>query len=351
MQHDLISADRRMGYSILALLVAMIVVPPLPAQHKPLDAQDPAATVVYQRTRLILKDGSYQTVLSYQVNGSVVEYRSAERNGELEEIPLRLVDMAATLAWYHQHVEGIPAQQNDRAVLSPELAREEADRAAYTPEVAPNLRLPQELSVVVMDTFEGTPELVPVPQYNTDLNPETAHAVLKQAINPHSSPHQILQIQRPQADVQLHVPDPVFFVRVGKDLPDAGGGFTVDTHGASERETPSGGDIGSAYVIERLDALQYSRVLDSFKIDWLNSNHPQPDIIETREQDLPGGHWLKLTPTQPLDFGEYALVEVVSGHEVNLDVWDFGVHSAAKENVEAIRPETRRPATLNHRTP
>ncbi|QMV20343.1 hypothetical protein GOB94_09835 [Granulicella sp. 5B5] len=336
----------------IMLSVALAIPTQLDAQRRPLDAQDPAATVDHQRTRLILRNGTYQLVLSYKVNGNVVEYRSAERNGELEEVPLKLVDMPATLAWYHQQVEGVPApQQDDRPVLSPELAKEEADRAAYSPEVAPNLELPQELSVVVMDTFEGTPELVPVPQYNTDLNPETAHAVLKQVINPHSSPHQILELQRPQADVQLHVPDPVFFVRVGNDLPDTGGGFTVDTHGATGRETPSGGDAGSAYVIERLDAMQYSRILDSFKIDWLNSGRRQPDIIETREQDLPGGHWLKLTPTRPLDFGEYALVEVVSGHELNLNVWDFGVHSGAKENVEAIRPETRRPATLTRRKP
>lgn len=340
-----------MPYRGLTVVLALCLALAVPAQRKPLDAQDTATTVVYQRTRLILKNGSYQSVLSYQVNGNVVEYRSAERNGELEEVPLKLVDMPATVAWYHQHVEGVPPAQDNRPVLSPELAQEEAERAAYTPVVAPNLQLPQEASVIVMDTFEGTPELVPMPQQGTDLNPETAHGVLKLGINPHSAPHQILELQRPQADVQLHVPDPVFFVRVGNDLPDAGGGFTVDTHGASQHETPAGGEEGSAYVIERLDAMQYSRILDSFKISWLNSGRPQPGIIETREQDLPGGHWLKLTPTQPLDFGEYALVEVVSGHEVNLNVWDFGVHSAAKENVEAIRPEVRHPAVLNHRTP
>ena len=321
------------------------------AQHTTLNAADPAATAVYQRTRLILKNGSYQSVLSYKVNGDVVDYRSAERNGELEEIPLKLVDMPATIAWYHEHVEGIPPQQEQRPVLNPELAKEEADRAAFTPEVSPSLHLPQELSVVVMDTFEGTQELVPVPQQGTDLNKETAHAVLKQAINPMSSPHRILELKRAQSDIQLHVSDPVFFVRIGDDLPDTGSGFMVDTHGAPQRETPSGGEAGSAYVIERLAAMQTTRILDSFKIAWLNSGHRQPDIIEMREQELPGGHWLKLTPTQPLEFGEYALIEVVSDHEVNVNVWDFGVHSAAKENVEAIHPETRTPAVLKPRKP
>ena len=320
------------------------------AQRRPAGEADPAQTAAYQRTRLILKDGSFQIVLSYKVDGSVVEYRSAERNGELEEIPLKLVDMAATARWYREHVEGIKPEA-ERSVLNPELAKEEADRASLTPEVVPGLRLPEELSVLVLDTFESTLELVPLPQHGSDLNKESAHAVLKQAINPASSPHRILELPRPSADVQLHVPDPVFYVRVGDDLPAGGRGLTVDTHGAgsSAREASTGGDAGSGYVIERVDARQDSRIVDSFRIALLNSGRRQPDVIETREQDLPGGHWLKLTPTQPLEFGEYALIEVLSDHEVNLDVWAFGVHSAAKENVEAVRPEEKRPAALRSR--
>jgi hypothetical protein len=324
------------------------------AQHTPLAPADPAEKGSYQRTRLILKNGSYHVVLSYHVNGNVVEYRSAERNGELEEIPLRLVDMPATLQWYHEHVEGAaPAQQSKLPVLSPELAKEEADRAALTPEIAPSLHLPGEISVLALDTFEGTPELVPLIQMGSDLNKESAHAMQKLAINPASSPHRILELQRQRSEIQLHVALPVFYVRIGDDLPETTGGFVVDTHGASGtgREAPTGGAAGSSYVIERVDARQDSRIVDSLRIAQLNTGRPQPDIVETRQEDLPGGHWMKLTPTQPLEFGEYALIEVVSDHEVNLDVWDFGVHSAAKENVEAIRPEPRRPAMLKSRKP
>jgi hypothetical protein len=34
---------------------------------------------------------------------------------------------------------------------------------------------------------------------------------------------------------------------------------------------------------------------------------------------------------------------------VNLSVWDFGVHPTAPENRDVIRPEKRRPASLEHR--
>ena len=55
------------------------------------------------RTRLILKDGSYQVVMTYKVVGNNVQYVSAERGGVTELIPLDLVDLAATQRWEAQH--------------------------------------------------------------------------------------------------------------------------------------------------------------------------------------------------------------------------------------------------------
>lgn len=313
-------------------------------------------TIEPARTRLILKDGSYQLVLSYKVVGDVVRYRSAEREGEEEEIPLALVDLPATEQWKKDHEPGARDAQNAQpAVISPELAKEEAARAALTPEVAPDLRLPEEDSVLALDTFRGAPELVPLPQSNSDLNKETAHAVQKGAINPASAPHRITDIPRERADVQLHVPDPVFYVRINggreEDVYTGGGTFTVDTHGASGRATPSAGDPKNGYVIERVDVRQDARIVDSLRIGQLGTGRTQRDIVEMRSEVLPGGHWMKLTPAQPLDFGEYALMEVLGPNAVNLDVWDFGVHSDAPENVEAIRPDAHRPPSLERRRP
>jgi hypothetical protein len=323
------------------------------AQHRPMDVPDTTANdTAPAHTRLILKDGTYQLVLSYKVVGDVVRYRSAERNGEEEEIPLSLVDLAATERWKKDHEPGAhPADQTP--VLSPELAKEEAARAALTPEVAPDLNLPEEDSVLALDTFRGTPELIPLPQSGSDLNKETGHSVQKGAINPASAPHRIADIPRQRADIQLHVPDPVFYVRVGSNDDTqitSGGAFTVDTHGASGRATPSSGDPDNPYVIERVDVRYDERVLSSFQPTRLGTGHTQPDLIEMRSEPLPGGHWLKLRPLQPLDFGEYALVEVLGPNTVNLSVWDFGVHSDAPENVEAIHPEPKRNPSLEHRS-
>jgi hypothetical protein len=318
----------------------------------PIEIPDTTQPVKPLRLRLFLKDGTYQVVLDYKVVGNVVRYRSAERNGEAEDVPLELVDLPATERWKREHSEG-QTVNDSRAVLSPELAKEEADRRALTPEIAPNLRLPGEDSVLVLDAFRGSPELVPLPQVGSDLNKETAHSVLKTAINPASSAHRILEVPGFRSDIQLHVAEPVFYVRVGDEIAGVGGSaaLTVDTHGTQGRETPAGGSEQSGYVIERLDPRQDLRVVDSFRIWQLGSGKRQADVVEMKQEVLGGGHWMKLTPEQPLEFGEYALIEVLSDHELNLNVWDFGVHSDAKENVEAIRPEVRKPVTLERRSP
>ncbi len=313
------------------------------------------------RTRLILKDGSYQMVLSYSVKGQVVHYRSAERDGAEEDIPLALVDLPATKAWESAHDPSQPpVPENSQApVLSPELAREEAARQARTPVVATlsdaTLHLPEEDSVLVLDIYMGTPELVPLPQQGSDLNRETAHEVLRKDIDPAASPHDSLFVKGERADVQLHVPDPVFYVRLegkgagGED--DSGASFTVDTGGASGRATPSGGSLASEYVLERVDVRRGERAVESLSLRRLGNGQSQAGVVEMSSETLPGEVWRKLTPKQPLEFGEYVLIEVLNDRAVNADMWDFGVHPTAKQNDEAILPETKKPTRLERRGP
>jgi hypothetical protein len=326
------------------------------AQQAPLpDTQTmPAAP---HRTRLILKDGSYQVVLSYQVKGKVVSYVSAER-GSTEELPFDLIDWDATHKWERQHA---PAADNGVAeppppAIDPELLKEEADRAALTPEVAPDLHLPELDSVLALDYFHGTPELVPLVQSDGELNHTTSHNILKLAINPRAASHEIEQLKGIQAAVQMHVDSPAIYLRIGDDAVVSRGGtpFTVDTHGgasaAPASKEPSGASASSGYVMVRADVRTDTRVLASFNIATLGSGvRQQEDVVETTIEVLPGGHWMKITPKQPLDFGEYALMEIVSEKEVNLGVWDFGVHPTAPENRDVLKPEPKRPITLERR--
>ena len=314
----------------------------------------PDATSAPHRTRLILKDGSYQVVMRYRVVGDRVRFVSAERGGVEEEIPKELVDFAATEKWEKQHTTPAEGELGAAPVIDPELLKEEADRAALTPEVAKDLRLPEVDSALLLDEFHGTPELVPLMQTDGDLNRNTGHNILKAAINPLASSHQIVQIKGERSAVQVHVDTPTLYLRIGEATTASGGApLTVDTHGASGQapSVPLGGASGSRYVIVRADVRTGARVVASFKINLLGGVKRQEDIVETTTELLPGGHWMKVTPKQPLEFGEYAVMEVLSEREVNLGVWDFGVHPMAPESREAIKPEAKRPITLERRRP
>lgn len=302
-----------------------------------------------QRTRLILKDGNYQVVTSYRLVGSNVVYTSAERGGAKEEIPASLIDWAATEQYQRDHAPG--AQSAPAKVqLDPELEKEEADLRARTPEVAPNLRLPEDTSVLVLDTFHGTPELVPLQQSSGELNKQTAHNIMKAVINPISTSHQVVELKGQKSPIQLHVPDGPLYIRVGEDETEApSNAFEVNTHGANQKQAPTGGSDKSTYVIVRCDVRRDVRIVSSFNISMVGSTKRQEDVIPTTVEMLPGGHWMKLTPKEPLEFGEYALMEILSEKEINLGVWDFGVHPNAPENREVLKPEERRPARLGVR--
>src|SRR4051812_38659529 len=54
-----------------------------------------SATLFAANTRLYLKDGDYQMIREYKVEGDRVRYYSVER-GDWEEIPIELVDLVRT---------------------------------------------------------------------------------------------------------------------------------------------------------------------------------------------------------------------------------------------------------------
>ena len=339
------------------ILLATSAAPAQPRPAQPLPDVSQTSSGAPHRTRLILKDGSYQLVMSYQLKGKIVSYVSAER-GEREELPADLVDWDATHRWEKQHQAVDPATgQAPAPAIDPELLKEEADRKALTPEVAPDLSLPDQDSVVALDYYHGTPELVPLVQTDGELNRTTGHSILKLNINPRAASHAVVSLKGTQAAVQMHVDTPVIYLRVGDDSGISRGGtpLVVDTHGSSggaaSNSTPgSGGSANSGYVMVRADVRTDSRVLASFNIGMLGGGgRPQEDIVETSTEILPGGHWMKITPKHPLDFGEYALMEIISEREINTGVWDFGVHPVAPENRDVMKPQPKRPATLERR--
>jgi hypothetical protein len=342
----------RAASSFRAILLAALLValPACAQQNDPHTSTVDAAAAssagkTPRRTRLYLKDGSYQIVMSYKIAGAKVTYISAERGGDAEDIPLALVDLDKTQAWEKQHAPVDPDAPRPAPAIDPELLKEEAERALFSPAVAQDLRLNPEYTLLMLDTWHAMPELVPLTQSDGQLNRQTSHNILRGGVNPLSHPHQVVTLRGERSLIQVHVNEPVFFLHLDDEVGPSGPALTVDTHGASQ-SVPKHKADDPTYVIVRTDVRQDARVIASFNIYDLGSGHRQEDLIETTETPLPGGHWLKIVPNEKLLIGEYALLEVLGAKEINLGVWDFGVHPTAPENRDALKPEPPRPIGL-----
>lgn len=315
------------------------------------------------RDRLILKDGSYQIITKYEVKGDTVRYFSAERD-QWEEIPKNLIDWPATEKWKHDHRSpdavasaantDTSADKNDPS--TGEAAKLDAEEYAARneemwrmPIISPGLRLPDESGLWILDTYQGDLELVHSMQANGDLNRASEHSILKWTIGSTGGAKELIRIEGASSKVQLHVNEPVLFISLdhapapGEDTapPSA---LTVDTHGASAvKDKNSHSSPDSRYAIVRLNSNHNLRTASAADIAQLTQpGHPE-NIIETTKEILPGARWMKITPKIPLLIGEYALIEILSPengvpHELNLDVWDFGVNPRARENKDPRMP-------------
>jgi hypothetical protein len=296
--------------------------------------------------RLILKDGSYQVVNKWEIqhapSGDRVRYISTERGGDWEELPIDLIDWAATRAYAKEHFGDAPPAENageqDAAAID---AEEKADRNR-NPEVAPHLRLPEASGIWALDTFHDQPELVDLEQ-NT-VNPRTGHNVVHSPLNPAGATRQTVELNERHAKPSLHESQPVFYVSVDTPGGEEPGSLavTVDTHGGgSEKGPESASSPDSHYVILHADVRKDYRFVGQVKINAFGGGSADVNVFATKAELLPGKHWLKVTPKEPLGAGDYVLMEVLSPKEVNLAVWDFRIAPGAPDNENAIIPLQR----------
>ena len=285
--------------------------------------------------RLILKDGSYQVVNKWEIvhGGDRIRFISAERGGDWEELPIDLVDWAATRAYLKDHSgASANAGQSEAAAIDEE---ETAERNRNLT-VAPNLQLPDDTGVWVLDAFHDTPELVELEQGN--INQKTGHNIQRAVLSPNGSTRQTISMNERHAKAAMHEPLPVFYVSIDtdKEREPSADAVTVDTHGAGSAKGPeSGSSSSSRYVILHADVRKDFRFVGQVKLE------PSINVTETVSELLPGKTWMKVTPKQPLSTGDYVLMEVLSPHEVNMDVWDFRVDPGAGDNENAIVPLDR----------
>jgi len=286
--------------------------------------------------RLILKDGSYQLVTKYEVKGDRVRYFSTERE-DWEELPNSLVDWPATEK-YEKEREASPPPEVVQ--LEKELELSEAP----LPEVAPGLRIPEETGVFLLDNFQGEPQLLEINQTAGDINRNTKMNVFKGAVNPVAGLKQTIELEGAHAPIQSHVDIPTLYIKL-EDKPDQPG-LQVDSTKKSEPQQPQQAQQPMVpydrFRILRVETKGNKRIVGDVKRQVTGKISHEQHQIKTTITDLRGG-WLKLTPSENLTPGEYALIEMAEKGAMNLYVWDFGVNPKAAGNPNPWKPDAKKP--------
>jgi len=294
--------------------------------------------------RLILKDGTYQIVRKYEVLGDRVRYISVERGGDWEELPNDLVDWPATRKWEKQQAEeaGTPSPAMEEAAsLDKEEAAERESQKQRMPEVATGLNLPDSDGVFVLDEYRGTPQLIELHATTGDL--QMAKMKGLRAVLPLQGNRALLELEGASSGVSLHINEPAIYLSLDA-VDDAeqviSHALTVDTKGAGDARNRKQGASSpkSGFAIVRVDQRKAVRIVGAIHISPTGAITQEENVIPTVAEVLPGKHWLKLTPKDPLLIGEYALVEILSPQDINASVWDFQVNPRAGLNESAIGP-------------
>jgi hypothetical protein len=301
--------SRVVNRSILAFVVFCFAMPLFAFQS----ATRAAAQQPTQR--IILKDGSYQSVVKYEIQGDRVHYFSAERY-EWEDLPSSLVDWDATKKYEADLASG----KLRTHVETPEEREEREKEEANSPEIVPGLRLPGTGGVFLLDQYDGKPELAEILQNGSELN-QTANkkSVLRAAINPVGSSKHAFELKEPHARIQSHVPAPVIY---------------VDIDEAALNDVP----LNGRFRIARADVKKDVRVIGNLKVTFTGKTSEEGNFIGVNVEKIGTGEWVKVTPVQELPPGEYALVEMLGPEEMNLYVWDFGMNRQAPANPNTWRP-------------
>jgi hypothetical protein len=279
----------------------------------------PNTTYSQQATeRLVLKDGGYQSVAKYELQGDRVHYLSAERY-EWEDIPSSLIDWDATKKYNEELAAG---KLRTHIVETPEEKEVREKEEANSPEIAPGVNLPGTGGVFLFDQFQGKPELAEIVQNGSEPSKDAKKSVLRSAINPLSANKQALLIKGEHAQVQSHSARPVIYIDID--------------------EGQINSALGDRFKLIRVMEKQDNRLVGNVKVSVSGKISQQANFVPVRIEKLGTGEWIKLDPAQDLSPGEYAVVEMLTPEEMNLYVWDFGVNPKAPANPNTVQPAASR---------
>lgn len=240
-----------------------------------------------QQIKLYLKDGTYQLAREYKVDKDRVRYYSTER-ADWEELPTDLVDLAKTEAEHKSR------QEADRK----EAAMNDAEEKFEREQAAEVARIPQNAGVYMV----ANNKLETLKQADLKVVNNKRRSVLKaMAPIPVVSGKSSVEIDGEHSSFVVTDPKPMFYFRLAQ----------------TER-----------FGIQKMGEKKGVRVVETWNIVPVTKEIvPDRKPIEIFRQQFQDGLY-KIWPTQPLEPGEYAVVEYTEG-DGSLQVWDFRFAAAA----------------------
>ena len=165
----------------------------------------------------------------------------------------------------------------------PNAGREEI----RSPQVSPGLRLPPDGGILLLDTYQNTPELVELQQSGGEINRNTKHNILRAAINPIASAKQTVEVPGAHAAIQAHATLPSIYVNMTQEDQSSGPG----------PQQPA--EPWDRFHIARMQQKNGKRIVGDIKINPLGKASQEQKLVPTTAEQLTGG-WVKVTPNQPL---------------------------------------------------
>lgn len=280
---------------------------------KPVASADPASAAFVRGKKLILKDGSFQLVRSYERKGERVRYYSAER-GDWEEIPSAMVDWDAT-------AKAEAEQNKDAEELAKKVHLEEQmqkaemalDLDASLP-VAPGVFLPPGEGMFLIEGHSVTP----LDQVGTELKRDKKQ-FLKQVLVPVPivPGKQNFVISGAKSKIRVTTSQPEFYLREAPPDPD---------HPSPVQKSSRPGESGPEVELIRASVKGDKREIGSISTYFGEQTEQRRNAISIQRWQL-ATNVFRFTLSQQLEPGEYVLAEILP-EGMNLYVWDFGIDRA-----------------------
>lgn len=282
---------------LLALAVAFTAAAQQPPPREEPSAEQGAPRGLARGRKLVLKDGSFQLARDVERRGDRVRYYSVERSA-WEEIPADLVDWEATARAAEEEArKQQEARERIRELRAEELAVTINVDASI--ELAPGIFLPEGDGVFV---FEGG-EVRAMEQTLAETKTDKGRVFTQIFIPvPIAGRHRI-EIPGARAGFRLRSARPEFYMRT------------------ADRREPE-------VEIVRAEVRRNARRIEHVSTPPAGETWSERNTIPTQRWEIARGVY-RFIPSQTLEPGEYALIELVPGQGTNLYVWDFGVDPAA----------------------